>query len=77
MICKVTIVICNNSDKFFYDFYHVSIQHFINSNQLSKINVSKLNSKQVSYLLKTGVIIICVCHEKNIKLLLDKFKTKH
>ena len=55
--------------------YHVARQEIINSNQLTKINFFKLNSKHVQYSLKINLIIIYVYHEKNIKHPLTKFKT--
>ena len=47
--------------------YHVARQEIINSNQLTKINFFKLNSKHVQYSLKISLIMIYVYHEKNIK----------
>ena len=63
--------------------YHVSRQEIINSNQLTKINFIKLNSKHIQYSLKIGLIILYVYRETNIKHPLTKIKrnklitTKH
>ena len=54
--------------------YHVSRQEIINSNQLTKNNFIKLNSKHIQYSLKIGLIILYVYRETNIKHPLTKIK---